>query len=112
MTITRMWPDSSFAAKLVWCRTNWHGSVRRRQGGVDLTDLDMWALGVPYEQFARLRSDAPVAWSEEPDGGPGFWSVLCYVNGALIPVDGAATAVDIGTVPFDPRVTVRGNDEA
>jgi cytochrome P450 len=46
--------------------------------GVDLTDLDMWALGVPYEQFARLRSEAPVAWSEEPDGGPGFWSVLRY----------------------------------
>ena len=47
-------------------------------GGVDLTDLDMWALGVPYEQFARLRGQAPVAWCEEPDGGPGFWSVLRY----------------------------------
>ncbi|MGN6795560.1 MAG: cytochrome P450 [Streptosporangiaceae bacterium] len=45
---------------------------------VDLTDLDMWARGVPYEQFARLRSQAPVAWSEEPDGGPGFWSVSRY----------------------------------
>ena len=45
---------------------------------VDLTDLDMWARGVPYEQFARLRSQAPVAWSPEPDGGPGFWSVLRY----------------------------------
>jgi meso-butanediol dehydrogenase / (S,S)-butanediol dehydrogenase / diacetyl reductase len=30
-----------------------------------------------------------------------------YVNGAVIPVDGAATAVDVGTVPFDPRVSVR-----
>ncbi len=49
-----------------------------RLGGVDLTDLDMWALGVPYDQFARLRSEVPVAWSEEPDGGPGFWSVLRY----------------------------------
>ncbi|MDR2987323.1 MAG: cytochrome P450 [Nocardiopsaceae bacterium] len=45
---------------------------------VDLTDLDMWARGVPYEQFARLRDEAPVAWGEEPDGGPGFWSVLRY----------------------------------
>jgi NAD(P)-dependent dehydrogenase (short-subunit alcohol dehydrogenase family) len=30
-----------------------------------------------------------------------------YVNGAVIPVDGSATAVDIGTVAFDPRVSVR-----
>jgi len=27
-----------------------------------------------------------------------------YVNGAVIPVDGSAAAVDVGTVPFDPRV--------
>ncbi|HEX5189698.1 MAG TPA: cytochrome P450 [Streptosporangiaceae bacterium] len=44
---------------------------------VDLTDLDMWARGVPYEQFAGLRRQAPVTWCEEP-GGPGFWSVLGY----------------------------------
>ena len=30
-----------------------------------------------------------------------------YVNGAVIPVDGAASAVDVGTVAFDPRVSVR-----
>ena len=30
-----------------------------------------------------------------------------YVNGAVIPVDGSATAVDVGTVPFDPRISVR-----
>jgi cytochrome P450 len=45
---------------------------------VDLTDLDVWAHGVPYEEFARLRSATPVAWSDEPSGGPGFWSVLRY----------------------------------
>ena len=45
---------------------------------VDLTDLDMWARGVPHRQFARLRREAPVAWSDEPAGGPGFWSVVRY----------------------------------
>lgn len=49
-----------------------------RAGPVDLTDLDMWACGVPYEEFARLRALAPVAWSDEPGSGPGFWSVLRY----------------------------------
>jgi NAD(P)-dependent dehydrogenase (short-subunit alcohol dehydrogenase family) len=31
-----------------------------------------------------------------------------YVNGAVIPVDGSAAAVDVGTVPFDPRVRLSG----
>ena len=31
-----------------------------------------------------------------------------YVNGAVIPVDGSAVAVDVGTVPFDPRVSLSG----
>jgi cytochrome P450 len=45
-------------------------------GAVDLTDLDMWARAVPYDEFARLRREAPVAWS--PDEGSGFWSVTRY----------------------------------
>jgi len=45
---------------------------------VDLTDLDMWARGVPHEEFARLRRDAPVAWF--PDDGSGFWSVHRYAD--------------------------------
>jgi len=36
----------------------------------------MWARGVPYEEFARLRREAPVAWF--PDEGSGFWSVHRY----------------------------------
>jgi hypothetical protein len=36
------------------------------------------------------------------------------VNGAVIPVDGSAAAVDVGTMAFDPRVVLRpdvGRDE-
>jgi cytochrome P450 len=47
-------------------------------GKVDLTDLDMWARAVPYGEFARLRREAPVAWS--PGEGPGFWSVTRYAD--------------------------------
>jgi meso-butanediol dehydrogenase/(S,S)-butanediol dehydrogenase/diacetyl reductase len=35
-----------------------------------------------------------------------------YVNGAVIPVDGSASAVDVGTVAFDPRVSVRMNNSS
>jgi meso-butanediol dehydrogenase / (S,S)-butanediol dehydrogenase / diacetyl reductase len=31
-----------------------------------------------------------------------------FVNGAVIPADGGAVAVDAGTVPFDPRVSMSG----
>jgi meso-butanediol dehydrogenase / (S,S)-butanediol dehydrogenase / diacetyl reductase len=34
-----------------------------------------------------------------------------YVNGAVIPVDGSAVAVDVGTVPFDPRVSISQGSE-
>jgi cytochrome P450 len=47
-------------------------------GAVDLTDLDMWARGVPYDEFSRLRREAPVAWF--PDQGSGFWSVHGYAD--------------------------------
>lgn len=43
---------------------------------VDLTDLDLWARGVPYGEFARLRREAPVAWF--PGEGSGFWGVHRY----------------------------------
>ena len=49
-------------------------------GAVDLNDLDMWALGVPYAEFARLRREAPVAWCEEPSPNSGFWSVHRYAD--------------------------------
>jgi meso-butanediol dehydrogenase / (S,S)-butanediol dehydrogenase / diacetyl reductase len=32
-----------------------------------------------------------------------------YVNGAVIPVDGGATAVDVGTVPFDYSIKRRAD---
>jgi cytochrome P450 len=47
-------------------------------GTVDLTDLDLWARGVPYHEFARLRREAPVAWHGEAPPNSGFWSVHCY----------------------------------
>ena len=47
-------------------------------GAVDLTDLDLWARGVPYQDFARLRRAGPVTWHDEAPPNSGFWSVHCY----------------------------------
>ncbi len=45
---------------------------------VDLTDLDLWAHGVPHREFARLRREEPVAWQDEGPPNSGFWSVCGY----------------------------------
>ena len=45
--------------------------------GIDLTDLDRWAEGVPHEWFALLREEEPVFWQDER-GGRGFWSLTRY----------------------------------
>jgi cytochrome P450 len=45
---------------------------------IDLTDLDRWVEGVPYDWFELLRREAPVFWQDEPRGGRGFWSVTRY----------------------------------
>ena len=46
--------------------------------GIDITSHDVYVEGVPHQEFARLRAESPVTWTEEPDGGRGFWSILKY----------------------------------
>jgi cytochrome P450 len=63
-----LFPPKSFGAKL------------NVMAVVDLTDLDIWARGVPYAEFARLRAEAPVAWFDEESPNSGFWSVHRYAD--------------------------------
>ena len=44
---------------------------------IDLTDLDRWVEGVPYDWFELMRSYAPLHWQDERDG-KGFWSFTLY----------------------------------
>ncbi len=44
---------------------------------IDLTNLDAFVKGVPFEAFEILREKDPVHWHEEKDG-PGFWAVTRY----------------------------------
>jgi cholest-4-en-3-one 26-monooxygenase len=43
----------------------------------DLADPDTYMHGVPHALFARLRTEAPVAWQPERHGR-GFWAVTRY----------------------------------
>ena len=45
---------------------------------IDITNHDLYVTGVPHEYLKELRENDPVHWTEEPDGGNGFWSITTY----------------------------------
>ena len=45
---------------------------------VDLSDPDTFVAGIPYAAFQRLRTEAPLYWQPEHDGGRGFWCISRY----------------------------------
>jgi cholest-4-en-3-one 26-monooxygenase len=44
---------------------------------IDIYDADVYARGMPHEQWAWLRRNSPVHRHEEP-GGRGFWAITKY----------------------------------
>jgi len=46
----------------------------------DITSHDTYVHGVPHETFASLRRHDPVHWTEETDGGRGFWSITKHAD--------------------------------
>ena len=73
----------------------------------DHIDINLWspatfADGPPYEAFAALRANAPVAWHREPpkrEGGregPGFWCVTKHADIHTISTDPATYSSWLG----------------
>jgi NAD(P)-dependent dehydrogenase (short-subunit alcohol dehydrogenase family) len=67
------------------------------------------SVGEGYEVVTALVPQRRAASAAEVAAVVGWLlsDAASYVNGAVIPVDGAGIAVDVGTVPYDPRVDVR-----
>ncbi|MFT7622290.1 MAG: cholest-4-en-3-one 26-monooxygenase [Myxococcota bacterium] len=56
----------------------------RSMDGIEIYDPDVYVAGVPHEDFAKLRADAPVSFQPENGiiygglKGPGFWAITKY----------------------------------
>lgn len=53
---------------------------RQADPHVDLSSLDAFNDGAPFETFARMRREDPMAWSEMLSGEKGFWSVTRHAD--------------------------------
>jgi meso-butanediol dehydrogenase / (S,S)-butanediol dehydrogenase / diacetyl reductase len=85
----------------------------------EMADSEMAAFGSPRgrsvaEAYADVTALVPArraALADEVAAAVGWLmsDAASYVNGTVIPVDGGATVVDVGTVPFDFLITQRGD---
>ncbi len=69
--------------------------------GLDLLAAT-WEQGVPYDQFDRLRREAPVAWHEEADG-PGFWVISKHADVKAISHDSVTFSSELGGTFIDTQ---------
>jgi len=69
---------------------------------VDLTDLELWADGPPYELFARMRAQAPVRWNRSADGS-GFWSLTRGAEITAVSEDPLTFSTARGGIFFTPN---------
>jgi len=53
---------------------------RQADPHVDLSSLDAFNEGAPFATFARMRREAPMAWSEMASGEKGYWSVTRHAD--------------------------------
>ena len=63
--------------------------------GIDLLE-DTWARAVPYDQFDRLRREAPVYWHEHPEA-EGFWAVTRYDDVRTVSRDPETFSAELGS---------------
>ncbi len=66
--------------------------------GVELTDIEAFRAGHPFATYARLRAEAPVSWTPEPDDRPGFWAVTRYAEVAAVNSDAATFSSQRGSM--------------
>jgi len=68
---------------------------------VQLADLDLFEAGAPWGAFDELRTNDPVHWDPEFDGGKGFWSITRYRDIVNILRDTTTFSSETGAVNLE-----------
>jgi cytochrome P450 len=68
---------------------------------VDLSDLDLFTKGGPWEAFATLRASDPVHWNDEPAPNHGFWSLTRHADIVAVGRDDTTFSSEIGAVSLE-----------
>lgn len=68
---------------------------------IDLSDLDLFARGAPWDYFRRLRAEAPVYWNPEPDPNQGFWAITRHADIVAIGRDDVTFSSQKGAVSLE-----------
>ena len=67
---------------------------------IDIYSPDSYSHGIPHEQFAWLRKNAPVYWHEHPDGG-GYWALSRHADVVEVSRDFKTFSAERGFVMVD-----------
>lgn len=67
---------------------------------IDIYSPDSYSRGIPHEQFAWLRKNAPVYWHEHPDGG-GYWALSRHADVVEVSRDFKTFSAERGFVMVD-----------
>lgn len=67
---------------------------------IDVYNPDNYTRGIPHEQFAWLRENAPVYWHEHPDGG-GYWVLSKHADVVEVSRDFKTFSAERGFVMVD-----------
>lgn len=72
-----------------------------RPDDVDLSDLDLFTAGGPWDAFRVLREQDPVHWNPEPAPNHGFWSLTRHADIVAVGRDDTTYSSEVGAVGLE-----------
>jgi len=77
------------------------GNPGLRRSDIDLSNLDSFVDGPPWDDFEYLRHHAPVHWNPEPPPNHGFWSLTRHADVVAVDRDDRTFSSERGAVSLE-----------